>query len=88
MEGAPVVLPTVGDLAAGSSGEDGEHAHRRLTVGGELDLLRSGALLEPLGRQLDEARPELLGLREGGADRGADQRNALLSLLKKPGSEL
>jgi hypothetical protein len=45
-------------------------------------------LLEPLGCELEEARSQLLGLLAGCADRGPDQRNALLSLSKKLASAL
>ena len=41
-------------------------------------------LLESLGRQLDEQRPQLLGLAGRDGDGSADQWNAFLSFSKKP----
>src|SRR5262249_45355155 len=60
---------------------------RRVAVRGELDLPTALRLFEPLGRQLDEARTQLLEKRGRCGDRGADQRKALLSLRMKPSSE-
>jgi hypothetical protein len=63
-----------------------EHALGRLGVGGELDLVAALGLLEAVRRELEEPRAGFLGLCEGDADGGADQRNALLSFSKKPSS--
>lgn len=83
----PAVLPAFLDLGRARVGERGEHAQRRLAVGGELDLLPTLVLLEAAGCQLDEARPELLELVAAGTDRRANQRKALRSLRMKPSSE-
>ena len=52
----------------------------------ELDLRPTLFLLESLGCQLEEPRPQLLELVRGSADRSADQRKALRSLLMNPSS--
>jgi hypothetical protein len=86
VELAPAVFPAFLDLGRARAGERCEDAERRLAVGGELDFLPALVLLEPIRRQLEEARPELLELVAAGADRGTDQRKALLSLRMKPSS--
>ena len=87
VELAPAVLPAVVDLDDGGARELVEHALGRVAVGGELDLVRrAAALLEPLGGELDEPGPQLLGLVGGAGDGGADQWNALFSFSKKPSS--
>jgi hypothetical protein len=83
---APAVLPARFDLARPRSRELGEDAHRRITVGGELDLGPMLLFLDSRGCQLDEARPEQLELLAAGANCGTDQRNALRSLRMKPSS--
>jgi len=84
MELAPAVLPSLGDFGDERVGEGREHAAGRLSVRGELDGGGALALLESLGRELDEAGAELFRLGVGRRDGGPDQRNALLSLSKKP----
>ncbi len=74
------------DLAQGRLREGGGDRSRLLTVGGELDGAGAVDLLEAAGGELEEARTQLLRLREGRADGRADQRKALLSLSKKPAS--
>jgi hypothetical protein len=88
VEGAPAILPSLGDLGADRPGEGRGDPQGRLAVRGELDLAVPARLLEPLGGELDEARPQDLGLGDRDADRGADQRNALLRRSKKLGSGL
>ena len=63
VELAPAVLPAVVDLADGCVREGREHPLGGGAVGGELDGAGVLLLLEPLGRELDERRPQLLGLR-------------------------
>jgi hypothetical protein len=86
VERAPAVLPARFDLALPRSGELGEDAHRRVTVGSEFDLRPMLRFLESRRCQLEEARPELLELVAAGADCGTNQRNALRSLRMKPSS--
>jgi hypothetical protein len=88
VELAPAVFPAVGDLADERVREGCEHTRRGLAVGGELDRLGVLALFESPGCELDEAGAELFGLGGGRRDGGPDQRNALLSLSKKPWSGL
>jgi hypothetical protein len=86
VKGTPTLVPVVGDLAELGVGETGEHALGGLAVGAQLDATGVECLLEALGGELAKAGSQLLGLPETGADRGADQRKAFLSLWKKPGS--
>jgi hypothetical protein len=86
VKGTPPVLPARLDVGRPSVGERREHVESCVTVRGELDLRPALLLLEPLGRQLDEARAKELELAGACADRGADQRKALRSLLMKPSS--
>ena len=87
VELAPALLPVLGDLAGGGFRERREHTLRRGAVRGELDPVAAGLdLLEPLGRELEEAGAEQLGVTGGGGDGGADQWNALFSFSKKPAS--
>ena len=78
------VRPAVGDLADERVRERREHTPGRLSVGGELDGGYALGLLESLRCELDEPGAELFRLGEGRRDGGPDQRNALLSLSKKP----
>ena len=83
---SPPILPPRLELGRARRGEGRKHAEPRVGVGGELDLVPTLFLLEALRRQFDEARPQLLDLGTRDADRGADQRKALLSLRMKPSS--
>ena len=87
VELAPALLPAVLDLRdAPRPGRLASTRVGRLSVGGELDGVGALALLEPLGRELDEAGSELLGLSARRRDGGPDQRKALFSLSKNPWS--
>jgi hypothetical protein len=77
---APAVLPTVCNLAGACTRKRGDYTQRGVAVCREL----VACLLESLGRQLDEARAQLLELLTRDADRRADQRKALFSLSKNP----
>ena len=82
------LLPAVGNFGDERFGEGCEHAPGRLSVRGELDGGGALVLLESLRRELDEPGAELFRLGGGRRDGGPDQRNALLSLSKKPWSGL
>jgi hypothetical protein len=84
VELAPAILPAVVDRGDERVGVGGEDPLGRRAVGGELDAVGTLGLLESLGRELDEAGPELLGRLDGRDDGGADQWNALRSFSKKP----
>jgi hypothetical protein len=81
---ATAVFPAFGNSGDEHVGERCEHPPRRLAVGGGLDGACGLALLESLRGKPDEAGAELFRLGGGRRDRGPDQRNALLSLSKKP----
>jgi hypothetical protein len=88
MELAPAILPPRLDLVDARLREGGTDALGRLAVGGELDRVCVFCVLEALRCELEEARPQCLGRLARRRDRGADQRNALRSLSKKPSSGL
>src|SRR5581483_10632654 len=87
VERPPALLPARLDLAHARLREGRQHPLRRLAVGGQLDPAAAEVdLLGPLGRELEHARPRRLELGARHADGGADQRNALFSLPRKPSS--
>jgi hypothetical protein len=86
VERTPAVLPAGLDLLDTRVGERVEHALCCVAVRDQLELPGRFAFLESFGRELDEARPQLLGLLPRDRDRDPDQRNALFSFAKKPSS--
>src|SRR5262245_35271396 len=88
VELSPTVFPAGFDVRARRVRKGGPHALCRLAVRRELDLTFALDLLEAVGSELHEQCAQLLRAAGRNADRGADQRNALLSLSKKPSSGL
>src|SRR5262249_26282833 len=84
VERAPAVFPARLDVVEARVGERGGDASRSIVVRGELDGARQLALLEPLGRELEEARAQLLRAVRRDRDGGPDQWKWLLSRSKKP----
>src|SRR5262249_1559925 len=84
VERPPPIFPARLDVADARLGERGGDASRRLVVPGELDGAPQFALLEPLGRELDDARAQLFRAIGRDGDGGPDQWKWLLSRSKKP----
>ncbi len=85
VELAPAVLPALVDGGDEGLRVGGDHPLCGGPVGGELEPARGLGLLEPLGRELDEPGPELLGLVRRHGDGGPDQLKMFRSFSKKPG---
>src|SRR5262249_41959179 len=78
------VLPARLDLDEPRVGELGRDSLGRFAERRELDRSGNVALLEARGRELDEARPQLLRALDGHRDGGADQWKWLFRRSKKP----
>jgi hypothetical protein len=84
VELAPAVRPGVVHFADDRTSERRSDSFGGAAVRGQLDSFRVLLLLESFGRELDEARPQLLGALGRDGDCGADQWNAFFSFSKKP----
>lgn len=78
------MLPAFGDRRDAGIGKGGEYTLRSRSVGSELDFSGGLLLFESIGRELDEAGPELFGLLGGRGDGGADQLKMFRSLSNRP----